>query len=140
VTAAREEIEERREDWKAAVNACDIDAYADLVVDDLVWLPPAGRPIEGRERFRAWLMPFFEAYDYDFSVEPIEVRVFDGWCAEAGRFRSVMSPKGGGDPQEHGGNYALIWRQDTDDGEWRIERYVDGFGSRLGSSGHETSA
>lgn len=130
VADARKEVDRRREEWRAAVNAGDIDAYAGLVTRDLVWLPPAGSPIRGREGFREWLEPFLDAYDYDFRIAPSEVRIFDGWCVEAGSFRSVMTPKGGGEPQEHGGRYTVIWRRDEEDGAWRIERYVDGFSGR----------
>lgn len=127
MTDAQEEIRQRRREWRAAVNAGDIVAYADLVAEDLVWLPPAGDPIEGRTGFRAWLEPFFGRYRYDFHVEPGRVRAFDGWCAERGTFRSVMTARSGGEPQEHRGSYTLLWRRD-DDGLWRIERYVDGLG------------
>jgi hypothetical protein len=84
--------------------------------------------IRWREAFQAWLEPFFRRFDYDFHLEPKQVRVFEGWCAEGGTFRSVMTPKGGGEPQEHGGTYAVLWRLDQSDDTWRIERYVDGFG------------
>jgi uncharacterized protein (TIGR02246 family) len=84
------EIEARRRQWMAAVNGGSLDGDADLVAEDVVWLPPAGPPLTGRKAFRAWLEPFFARFQYQFSVEPSEVRVFDGWCAEVGRFRSVL--------------------------------------------------
>lgn len=123
----QQEMRQRRREWRAAVNAGDLDAYADLVTEDLVWLPPAGDAIEGRKGFRDWLEPFFGRYSYEFSVEPARVRAFEGWCAETGTFRSVMTPRSGGEPQVHGGSYTLLWRRE-DDGVWRIERYVDGLG------------
>lgn len=58
-------------------------------------------------------------------MEPAQIRAFDGWCAETGRFHTVLSEKGNGAPQEHGGWYFALWRRDAD-GTWRIERYVDG--------------
>lgn len=124
----QEEIRQRRKEWREAVNACDVAAYADLVTENLVWLPPMGNAIEGRESFRAWLEPFFGRFSYDFHVEPGRVRMFAGWCAEVGTFRSVMTARSGGEPQEHGGSYTLLWRRE-DDGVWRIERYVDGLGT-----------
>lgn len=127
MNTALEAIAARRREWMAVVNEGTVDAYADLVTDDVVWLAPAGDPITGRPAFRAWLEPFFARYDYRFSVEPIQVQGFEGWCAELGHFRSVLSASGGGEPQEHSGRYFVLWRMDPD-GSWRIERYVDGVG------------
>ena len=124
--SAEVEVDDRRREWIAVVNNGSLDDYADLVAEDVVWLPPAGPALTSRRAFREWLEPFFTRYDYEFSVEPSEVRVFESWCAEVGRFRSVLST-GGGDPQEHAGNYFVLWRLDAD-GTWRIERYVDGIG------------
>lgn len=118
-------VAERRSEWVAVVNEGSLEGYADLVTADVVWLPPAGDPIMGRQAFRTWLEPFLAGYDYRFSLEPTQVRPFDGWCAELGQFRSALSPKGGGDSQAHEGRYFALWRLDAD-GIWRIERYVDG--------------
>ncbi len=118
-------VADRRREWVAAVNDGSLERYTDLMAEDLVWLPPAGQPLTGREAFRAWLEPFFGRFDYRFSVEPIHVRAFDGWCAETGRFRSILSEKGGGAPQEHSGSYLVLWRLEPD-GAWLMERYVDG--------------
>jgi uncharacterized protein (TIGR02246 family) len=126
-TTALNAVSERRRQWMAVVNEGAVEGYADLVTADVVWLPPAGDPITSRQAFRAWLEPFFGRYDYRFSVEVIQVRAFDGWCAEIGNFRSALSAKGGVEPQEHTGRYFVLWRLDVD-GSWRIERYVDGIG------------
>lgn len=127
MTTVADGVAERRREWMAVVNEGALEGYADLVADDVVWLPPTGAPLTSRQAFRAWLEPFFTRYDYEFWVEPLEVRPFDGWCAEVGRFRSVLSTDPGHEPQEHTGQYFVLWRLDAD-GLWRIERYVDGIG------------
>jgi uncharacterized protein (TIGR02246 family) len=127
MNSALDAVAERRREWVEVVNDGSVERYADLVTADVVWLPPAGEPITSRQAFRDWLEPFFAGYAYRFSVEPTEVRPFDGWCAELGNFRSALSAKSGGEPQEHGGRYFALWRLDPD-GAWRIERYVDGVG------------
>lgn len=118
-------IAARRRRWQEVVNEGDVDAYADLVTEDVVWLPPGGSPIQGRNAFRLWLEPFFARYAYRFAVEPARSRTWDGWCAEHGRFVSVLQEKSGGAEAEHGGSYFVLWRREPDD-LWRIERYVDG--------------
>lgn len=114
----------RRDEWIASVNDGDLERYAALVTQDVVWLPPSGDPIVGREGFKAWLEPFFGRYAYDFSLDHVRVRPCGSWCAELGEFRSVLSLSGEGEGQEHAGRYFALWRLEQD-GEWRIERYVD---------------
>ena len=110
--------------WIKAVEATDVDAYAALVCEDVVWLPPGDTSVVGREAFRDWLAPFFGGYRYDFAVHDVQFRVADDWALERGRFLSRMTPRSGGEPVEHGGRFILLWRRD-EDGTWRIERYVD---------------
>lgn len=110
--------------WIKAVNETDLEAYADVVCRDLVWLPPGQDAVEGRAAFRRWLAPFFEQYDYRFSVTDSVFRIAGRWAVEKGRFRSVMTPVAGDATREHSGRFITLWRRD-DDGVWRIERYVD---------------
>lgn len=123
-------IDQRRHDWIAALESGDVDAYADLVTADVVWLPPHGDAVVGREAFRSWLAPFLAEYAYEFSLAGIRVREAAGWVAETGEFRSRMVPRGGGPAATHSGRYFLLWRREDD--VWRIERYVD-LGSLEGS-------
>lgn len=79
--------------WMDAVNRGALENYVNRVSENVVWLPPAGEPIVGRDAFRAWLEPFFERFDYRFSVEPIHMSwrrpslliaaCFAASCAEA---------------------------------------------------------
>lgn len=121
-------IDGRRHDWIEALESGDVDAYADLVTADVVWLPPHGDAVVGRQAFRAWLAPFLAEYAYEFSVEGVRVREAEGWVAETGEFHSRMWPRAGGAAATHSGRYFLLWRYEDD--VWRIERYVD-----LGSLG-----
>lgn len=51
------ELSQRHEQWKAAVNSRDIEAHAELVTEDVVWIPPAGDAIVGRQAFGKWIEP-----------------------------------------------------------------------------------
>lgn len=116
-------IDQRREAWIAALESGDADAYAELVTEDVVWMPPHGAALVGRQAFRSWLGPFLDAYEYEFSVDGVSTRETERWIAETGVFNSRMTPRGGGSPATHSGRYLLLWRHDR--GVWRIERYVD---------------
>ena len=119
-----EELERARLSWLRAVNRSDLDAYADLVCPDVVWLPPGEASVEGRASFRAWLEPFFERFEYRFALEVASCRVSGDWAVEKGSFRTEMTPLSGGDRMEHRGRYIVLWRK-GDDSVWRIDRYVD---------------
>lgn len=119
-----DELAQRHLQWERAVNAGDIDAYADLVTHDLVWIPPTGDAIVGRQAFREWLGPFFEAYDYVYSTSNTRFLGAGDWGAEKSEFESRMTPVAGGATLMHAGAYVVIWRRDTD-GAWRIDRYLD---------------
>ncbi len=116
-------MEDRHGAWIEVVTSGDVDAYADLVTEDVVWMPPHGPAVVGRAAFRSWLRPFFEEYAYEFSLEGVRSRASERWIAETGTFRSRMTPGGGGAAAEHGGRYLALWRRDA--GAWRIERYID---------------
>lgn len=115
---------ERRHAWVSAVEGGDVDAYAAIVTEDVVWFPPGGDPLRGRAAFRRWLEPFMGAFGYNLKLRPVTSQEGAGWAYEAGAFRSIMEPLEGGATQEHHGNYFVLWRHANDD-VWRIERYVD---------------
>lgn len=50
-----EAIERRRHDWISAVNARNVDAYLDLLTEDVVWIPPSQSALSGHAAFRAWV-------------------------------------------------------------------------------------
>lgn len=118
------ELSERHEQWIAAVNSRDIESYAELVAEDVVWIPPVGHAIVGRQAFREWLEPFFDAYEYEFSTADHRYRAAGDWVAESGAFESRMTPATGGSAMSHVGSYLALWKRDVD-GIWRIDRYVD---------------
>lgn len=117
-------VKERHRHWIEAVNSRSLDAYAELVAEDVVWIPPVGPAIAGRQEFREWLRPFFGAYHYKYA--PSNSRFLDAgdWVVESADFETQMTPVGGGPAMSHEGAYLVIWRRDSD-GAWRIERYID---------------
>jgi uncharacterized protein (TIGR02246 family) len=115
---------DRRRAWSDAVNARDIDAYADIVAEDVVWIPPSGDAIVGRAAFRRWLEPFFGAFEYDYGASNPRYVDAGDWIVERSDFESRITPVAGGSTMSHPGSYLVIWRRDAD-GLWRIDRYVD---------------
>lgn len=122
---ARQAIEKRRRDWIAAVNGRDIDAYLDVLAEDIVWLPPGQAAVHGHAAFADWVGPFFESYEYDFTLENSTVEISGGFAVEQGSFVTALTSLESGKRMTHEGTYLVIWRQDEDD-RWVIERYLDG--------------
>ena len=117
-------IDARRAEWVAVVNQQDRDRYADLFTPDAVWFPPGLAAIQGREVIREWLRPFFEQYDYEFSISSPRVRVAGSWAIERGTFTSTLKSLSDGASSSHTGTYLVLWRREGDD-QWYIERYLD---------------
>jgi uncharacterized protein (TIGR02246 family) len=118
------EIRKQREEWLDAVNNNDISRVADLLTEDAVWIPPNMPALKGKTAISDWMNPFFEAYNYEFDIEKLDVRGAGDWAVEHASFRSKLSPKEGGEGSEHQGKYIIIWRWEKDN-KWRIERYLD---------------
>ena len=116
-------IDGRRQEWVAVVNARDLAGYAALFTPDGVWLPPGQPAVRGREAIHTWLRPFFEEFEYDFSITDSQLRVAGDWAVEYGKFTSNLQPRSGGEPSSHSGTYLVLWRQDS--AKWCIERYMD---------------
>ncbi|MEX2374025.1 MAG: SgcJ/EcaC family oxidoreductase [Dehalococcoidia bacterium] len=117
-------LKQSHRSWVEAVNETDLDAYANLVSEDVVWIPPGQAAIQGRIAFADWLKPFFARYHYEFTIADPSVRVAGDWAVEKGNFRSQMIPRSGGNAMDHRGQFIVLWLKDTDS-VWRIDRYVD---------------
>ncbi len=117
-------IDGRRQEWVAVVNARDRAGYAALFMPDGVWVPPGQPAVRGREAIHAWLRPFFEQFEYDFSMTDSQVRVAGDCAVECGKFKSNLRPRSGGKASSHSGTYVVLWRRELDK-RWYIERYMD---------------
>lgn len=120
-------LKQRHREWVDVVNRRDIDAYANLLSEKAVWIPPGQPPIVGRHAFKQWLTPFFNEFRYDFSITGEQFTIAGEWALERAEFISRMTPVDGGNTMEHSGSFTVIWHLESDD-RWYIDRYVDDTG------------
>lgn len=92
-TDVPERLADSHRAWLQAVNRSDLSGYAEVVAENVVWIPPGQDAVEGRANFRRWLTPFFEEYDYEFAVTDCSFRMAGRWAAERGRFHSRLTPR-----------------------------------------------
>lgn len=118
-----DELGARRAQWVAVLNAGNLDAYAALLADDVVWIPPGAPALDGRDEVCAWLAPLFAEFEYDLMIDDVEVRVAGEWAVERGAFTSRLRARSGGEWRTHRGLYFLLWKHRN--GDWYIGRYVD---------------
>jgi steroid delta-isomerase-like uncharacterized protein len=102
--------------WRDVWNAHDPDAVDDFVVEDFV-ITNAGRRIEGRENFKAWVRAFL-AQIRDFELEVIETfqnqdgsRVASRWRVR-GRNNGVLGTEPDGRPISFSGT--AVWEVGED--------------------------
>lgn len=119
-----EEIEHRRQQWSAAVNARDVNRYLEILTEDIVWLPPGQPALSGKRDFESWVRPFFKRFSYEFIITEANVRVAGDWAVERGAFQTKMTATDDAQIGRHTGTYLVLWRREHDS-RWRIERYID---------------
>jgi uncharacterized protein (TIGR02246 family) len=116
-------IERRRQRWVDLTTDGDAASCVQLLTEDAVWFPPDMAALSGRAEIRDWMAPFFELYEYEFSVSNPQLRLAGNWALDRGVFKSVHTSRYDGRQTEHSGEYLISWRRESD-GEWYIERYM----------------
>ncbi len=118
-----EAIHRAHEEYRAAVNAGDLEGGLALVTDDVVWMPPNEPALTGKEAIRRWEggEPLFERFIFEISFSPEEVVVFGDWAFERGTYVLTLTPRAGGEPGQGSGKYLWIWQRQPD-GSWKNAR------------------
>lgn len=119
-----EKIDQQRLKWIEAIKTGNTEAFAELLTDDAVWLPPGSLAVVGKPAIQAWLAPLFDQFHYDFSIFDVQVRVMGDWAVEQAGFTSKLIDKASGETLQHQSRYIVLWRRGSDD-LWQIERYID---------------
>ena len=117
-------IQKQREDWLRAVNENDMEAIGNILTDDAVWIPPGMPALSGKKTIMEWMEPFFDTFNYEFSIADMHIKGAGDWAVEQSAFTSKLTAKDDDETSTHNGKYIIIWRWEKDN-QWRIERYLD---------------
>jgi uncharacterized protein (TIGR02246 family) len=109
----------------AAVNAGDRAGWAACLGDDVVFIPPNGPAIVGKDAVRAWAEPFFDDFDVDESASMVEVEVAADWAFCRYGYSVRATPKAGGEPTAEEGQCLAVFRRHAD-GTWKMARHAWG--------------
>ena len=119
---AREGLNQLRQQYIAAVNASDTDAFVKSLTDDVVFMPPDTPKLAGKRAVGSWMTTeYFDRYrvEFDFSYE--EIQEFGTHAVVSGPFSLKMTPKSGGETEAVRGKFLDLCRRDAD-GSWKFAR------------------
>jgi uncharacterized protein (TIGR02246 family) len=106
------------------MRAKDIDRLVSLVTDDVVFLPPGGPPIKGREAVGELYRSLFTQFDVEQAAQTEETEVAGDWAFSWGAETMTLAPRGGGAPVSLQGKGLTILRRQPD-GTWKFARGIN---------------
>lgn len=126
-------VDEAHGRYVTAINTNDVDKIMAVMTDDVVFLPPNGPRMVGKDTIRPWVAGYVEAFDSRWKKTTLESVAFGDWAFEQYSYESADTPKGGGETMRDVGKGLIIYHRDND-GVWRVAR--DAWNSDLPAGGH----
>ena len=114
-----EAIKKISEEWSEAFGAGDIDKLVSLFADDAVRIPP-NKPVQiGKEAIRGWIQWLIDQVAMEHESELLDVKVSDDLAFFRCTWAKISTPRDGGEPRKHNGNYVSIVQKQPDE-TWKI--------------------
>ena len=120
--ADREAVETVREQALEAFNSGDIEAYIELLTDDVVYDPPGRPAVVGKEAMRAY-GSLFEKFVFDTTYRVNELVIEGNWAFDRGVWVEKRTSREGGEQTEIPFGLIQIYHRVTD-GSWKLARMV----------------
>ncbi|MDX1506853.1 MAG: SgcJ/EcaC family oxidoreductase [Woeseiaceae bacterium] len=122
--AAENAIQNILSTYETALNSQDAETIISLYADDGVFMPQHSQPQVGRYNIRAAYEGVFTAIrlDIEFVVDEISV-LSDDWAFARTRSKGTVKINATGNSGPEG-NQELFLFQRTDNGDWKIARYI----------------
>ena len=123
VAVVEEAVDRLRQDFNAAYNAADAAAIANLVTEDVVWMPPGNPAVEGRQAVKDRYAAQFKELAPRFELHPGEIQASCTWAFLRGSYTRTDTPRQGGEPIGYKCKYLMIMQRQPDGG-WKIARDI----------------
>jgi ketosteroid isomerase-like protein len=105
------------EEWKAAINTSDIENSMLHRADDEVSIPPNMPARIGKEANRNSLIHGFEQFTYHDAYDVKDINVGGDLAVAHVTYTTIATPKAGGEPTEHNGNWIVVFKKQPE-GTW----------------------
>lgn len=109
--------------YLSAINSNDVDRFAGVVTEDIVFIAPNSPVMEGKGEVMPWVGGYFDAVETSWNKHSIELVVSGNWAFERYVYTAVDAPRAGGAPVLDTGSGINIYRLEND-GVWRVARDV----------------
>lgn len=109
--------------YNAAINANDLEGIMAMLTDDVVFLPPNGERVVGKDAVRAWATPYMEAYTIHWGKTQLELIENEPWAFEQYGYVEHDVAKDGSGTLEDTGKGVIVYHHDAD-GVWRVARDI----------------
>jgi uncharacterized protein (TIGR02246 family) len=117
-------------EWIDAVREGDVDALAEMVTEDALFLATGAPPVAGREAVSEAYPAIFARHRIEQGFEEEELVIAGDWAFCRGLERFTATPRNGGPPVALAGRRALSILQKGADGRWRFARGMSNEGPR----------
>ena len=92
----------------------DVDGFLEMLLDDVVFLPPGENPVEGKSAVREYYAGLFSMFDVQLTHIPGPVDIVGDAVVHSGNARGTMSPKAGGETISFYNKYLFVMRIQPD--------------------------
>jgi ketosteroid isomerase-like protein len=131
MTTVEDAISRLLEQYVAATNAGDVEAYMAILADDVVVLPPDHPPLRGRDAAGTWVKEnFFDLFTVKLECKFERIVVAGSEAFAPGTFTLEVKPKAGGDPMRTTGEFFNIFREEAP-GSWKYTYEIHNFDQPL---------
>lgn len=105
-----------------ADNARDVTRLLSSYTDDVVWLPPTGGEISGKQAIERRYRALFSAFEVRMTATISETRVAANWGFVRGLTQGMLSPAAGGDPKVVDDKFIAVLSCER--AVWRVSRLM----------------
>ncbi len=103
------------EQWIAAVNAGDIDAWLATLADDATVMPPNEPAVTGKEALGPWMVQtFFDPFNVQLSCTFDDVDPAGDMVFARGSYDLSLAPKDGAQVIEDSGKFVNVFKRQQD--------------------------